>query len=124
MDGDRGAAPRPLPAAVRDFTVLTALTALTALTGVPVDLPTALFPRARPTGLAPPGRTSAGGSWRPLATADGWAAVSLARPDGTAAPHAEPALLGAAGADRASGARGTLTVVRVSARARARVRPC
>ncbi|MFJ8105703.1 CoA transferase [Streptomyces sp. NPDC096132] len=67
----------------------------TALTGVPVDLPSALFLRARLAGFRLPGRTSAGGSCRLLATADGWAAVNLARPDDTAALPALLALLGA-----------------------------
>ncbi|WP_416979941.1 CoA transferase [Streptomyces sp. T028] len=67
----------------------------TALTGVPVDLPEALFLRARLAGFDLPGRISAGGSCRLLATADGWAAVNLARPDDTAALPALLALLGA-----------------------------
>ncbi|MCX4766540.1 CoA transferase [Streptomyces sp. NBC_01275] len=86
----------PLAEVVGDFT---------ALTGVPVDLPTALFLRARLAGLGPPGRTSAGGSCRLLATADGWAAVNLARPDDTAALPALLALLGAPGADLPGAAR-------------------
>ncbi|KPI07556.1 L-carnitine dehydratase/bile acid-inducible protein F [Actinobacteria bacterium OK074] len=71
----------------------------TGLTGVPVHLPTALFLRARLMGHTPPGRTSAGGSCHLLATADGWAAVNLARPDDTAALPALLALLGASGED-------------------------
>ncbi|MER6377380.1 hypothetical protein ABT255_56130, partial [Streptomyces mirabilis] len=59
--------------------------AFTGLTGVPVDLPAALFLRARLTGLPLPGRVSAGGSCHLLETADGWAAVNLARPDDLAA---------------------------------------
>ncbi|WP_345624606.1 CoA transferase [Streptomyces ziwulingensis] len=64
-------------------------------TGVPVDLSTALFLRARLAGLPPPGRTSAGGSCRLLGTRDGWAAVNLARPDDRAALPALLALLDA-----------------------------
>ncbi|MGP2442818.1 CoA transferase [Streptomyces sp. JW3] len=66
----------------------------TGRTGVPVDLPTVLFLRARLAGLAAPGRTSAGGSCRLLETADGWAAVNLARPEDHAGV---PALLGLLG---------------------------
>jgi hypothetical protein len=77
----------PLRAVVGDFTTRT---------GVTVDLSTALFLRARLAGLPLPGRTSAGGSCRLLATADGWAAVNLAR----AADHASlPALLALLAAD-------------------------
>ncbi|MEV6483806.1 CoA transferase [Streptomyces sp. NPDC051576] len=67
----------------------------TELTGVPVDLPDALFRRARLAGLERPGRTSANGSCHLLPTADGWAAVNLARPDDLAAVPALLALLGA-----------------------------
>lgn len=67
----------------------------TDLTGVPVDLPSALFLRARLAGLVPPARTSANGSCHLLETADGWAAVNLARPDDLAAVPALLALLGA-----------------------------
>lgn len=66
----------------------------TELTGVPVDLPTALFLRAHLAGLERPGRTSANGSCHLLQTADGWAAVNLARPDDLAAVPALLALLG------------------------------
>ncbi|MFJ9896245.1 CoA transferase [Streptomyces sp. NPDC091280] len=75
----------PLSAAARSFT---------ALTGVPVDLPDALFLRARLAGLERPGRTSANGSCRLLRAADGWTAVNLARPDDLAAVPALLALLG------------------------------
>jgi len=67
----------------------------TGLTGVPVDLPAALFLRARLAGRELPGRTSAGGSCQLLRTGDGWAAVNLARPDDVAAVPALVALLGA-----------------------------
>ncbi|MGW1782438.1 CoA transferase [Streptomyces sp. NPDC002143] len=87
----------PLAAVAGDFT---------ALTGVPVDLPTALFLRARLAGLGLPGRISAGGSCRLLATADGWAAVNLARPDDMAALPALLALLGAEGTDLTTAAEG------------------
>ncbi|WP_030326469.1 CoA transferase [Streptomyces sp. NRRL B-3229] len=76
----------PLADAARDFT---------RLTGVPVDLPTVLFHRARLAGLPLPGRTSAGGSCHLLPGTDGWVAVNLARPDDTAAVPALVALLGA-----------------------------
>ncbi|MFJ5306486.1 CoA transferase [Streptomyces sp. NPDC088350] len=66
----------------------------TDLTGAPVDLPSALFLRARLAGLGHPGRTSANGSCHLLRTADGWAAVNLARPDDRAAVPALLALLG------------------------------
>ncbi|WP_369188292.1 CoA transferase [Streptomyces sp. R08] len=66
----------------------------TELTGVPVDLPTALFLRAQLAGLERPSRTSANGSCHLLRTADGWAAVNLARPDDLAAVPAFLALLG------------------------------
>lgn len=78
-----------------------------ARTGVTVDLPTSLFLRARLAGLPSPGRTSAGGSCRLLRTADGWAAVNLARPDDHASLPALLALLGARDADLADGARRT-----------------
>ncbi|MEU9288628.1 CoA transferase [Streptomyces sp. NPDC048275] len=71
--------------------------AFTGLTGIPVDLPTTLFLRADLAGLELPGRTSAGGSCHLLETADGWAAVNLARPDDVAAVPALVALLGGAG---------------------------
>ncbi|WP_405864208.1 CoA transferase [Streptomyces sp. NBC_00005] len=69
---------------------------LAALTGVPVDLDTELFLRARLAGFAPPGRTSAGGSCRLLRAADGWVAVNLARPDDHACLPALLNLLGGA----------------------------
>jgi hypothetical protein len=69
----------------------------TDLTGVPVDLPSALFLRARLAGLERPGRTSANGSCHLLHTADGWAAVNLARADDLAAVPALLALLGSPG---------------------------
>ncbi|WP_051740627.1 CoA transferase [Streptomyces xylophagus] len=69
----------------------------TGLTGVPVDLPSALFLRAQLAGLEHPGRTSANGSCHLLRTADGWAAVNLARPDDLAAVPALLALLGSPG---------------------------
>ncbi|WP_239148940.1 CoA transferase [Streptomyces sp. SID12501] len=65
----------------------------TALTGVSVDLPAALFLRARLMGHALPGRSSAGGSCHLLEAADGWTAVNLARPDDLAAVPALVALL-------------------------------
>ncbi|NEB02878.1 hypothetical protein G3I78_28030 [Streptomyces sp. SID13726] len=80
----------PLADAAHDFT---------ELTGVPVDLPTVLFLRAELMGHPLPGRTSAGGSCRLLRTADGWAAVNLARPDDTAAVPALVALLGSPDAE-------------------------
>ncbi|MBK3572348.1 CoA transferase [Streptomyces sp. MBT65] len=78
----------------------------TDLTGVPVDLPTALFLRAQLAGLERPGRTSANGSCHLLRTADGWAAVNLARPDDLAAVPALLALLGSP--DEAGGLRTAL----------------
>jgi hypothetical protein len=66
----------------------------TELTGAPVDLPNALFLRARLAGLERPGRTSANGSCHLLRAADGWTAVNLARPDDLAAVPALLALLG------------------------------
>ncbi|MDV9175137.1 hypothetical protein R6V09_34120, partial [Streptomyces sp. W16] len=66
----------------------------TDLTGVPVDLPSALFLRARLAGLEHPGRTSANGSCHLLRATDGWTAVNLARPDDLAAVPALLALLG------------------------------
>ena len=86
----------PLTATVRDFT---------RLTGVPIDLPTVLFLRAELAGHPLPGRTSAGGSCRLLPTADGWAAVNLARPDDTAAVPALVALLGSPETDLSEAAR-------------------
>lgn len=77
---------RPRPAAVaQDFA---------DLTGVPVDAEEELTLRARLARLPLPGRLSSGGSCRLLRTADGWAAVNLARPDDRAAV---PALLGLLG---------------------------
>ncbi|RSN57907.1 MULTISPECIES: CoA transferase [Actinomadura] len=55
---------------------------------VPVDGPRLLAERAAFTGHRRGGTVSAGGACRLLPTADGWAAVSCARPD-------DPALLGA-----------------------------
>ncbi|MEU9242648.1 CoA transferase [Streptomyces sp. NPDC048385] len=66
----------------------------TNLTGVPVDLAVTLFQRAESAGFRIPARMSAGGSCRLLATADGWAAVNLARPDDHAALPALFGLLG------------------------------
>ncbi|MEH0421319.1 CoA transferase [Streptomyces sp. B21-083] len=85
VDGRLG----PLTAVVDDFT---------ARTGVTVDLTGTLFQRAELAGYPPPGRTSAGSSCHLLATADGWAALNLARPDDHAAL---PALLGLLGAPQA-----------------------
>jgi crotonobetainyl-CoA:carnitine CoA-transferase CaiB-like acyl-CoA transferase len=59
-----------------------------AVTGVHVDGPRLLSERAAFTGHRRRGAVSAGGACRLLPTADGWAAVSCARPD-------DPALLGA-----------------------------
>ncbi|TYK44416.1 CoA transferase [Actinomadura decatromicini] len=61
---------------------------LAALTGVAVDGAALLAERAAFTGAARRGTVSAGGACRLLPTADGWAAVSCARPD-------DPSLLGA-----------------------------
>jgi CoA-transferase family III len=58
------------------------------LTGVRVNGPRLLSERAAFTGYRRRGAVSAGGACRLLPTADGWAAVSCARPD-------DPALLGA-----------------------------
>ena len=69
----------------------------TDLTGVPVDLPSALFLRARLAALEHPGRISANGSCHLLRAADGWTAVNLARPDDLAAVPALLALLGSPG---------------------------
>ncbi|WNM31736.1 CoA transferase [Streptomyces sp. Li-HN-5-11] len=76
-------------------------------TGVLVDLPTVLFLRARLAGLPPPGRTSAGGSCRLLETADGWAAINLARPEDQASLPALLALLTAPDTDLVTAAAGT-----------------
>ncbi|MEW2355707.1 CoA transferase [Spirillospora sp. NPDC029432] len=59
-----------------------------AVTGVAIDGPALLSERAAFTDHRRRGRISAGGSCRLLPTADGWAAVSCARPD-------DPSLLGA-----------------------------
>ena len=59
-----------------------------AVTGVQVDGAQILAERAAFTGHRRRGAMSAGGACRLLPTADGWAAVSCARPD-------DPALLGA-----------------------------
>ncbi|WP_258574328.1 CoA transferase [Streptomyces shenzhenensis] len=88
----------PLTAVAENFTTLT---------GVPVDLAGALFERAQLGGFHPPARVSAGGSCRLLATADGWAAVNLARPDDHAALPALRALLGAPRAGLRTAARRT-----------------
>ncbi|MEU9450387.1 CoA transferase [Streptomyces sp. NPDC048277] len=81
----------PLVALADDFT---------RFTGVPVDLPAALFRRAELAGFdLPSGRTSAGGSCRLLPTADGWAAINLARPDDRVSLPALLALLGTPGTD-------------------------
>jgi len=74
----------PLHDVAKEFTVLT---------GVPVDVPTALFLRADLARHDFPGRVSAGGSCHLLETADGWAAVNLARPDDLSAVPALRALL-------------------------------
>ncbi|MCQ9183673.1 CoA transferase [Streptomyces sp. IBSBF 2953] len=88
----------PLTAVADDFTTLT---------GVTVDLAGALFERAELAGFRLPARVSAGGSCRLLATADGWAAVNLARPDDHASLPALLALLGAPGAGLRAAARRT-----------------
>jgi hypothetical protein len=62
------------------------------LLGVEIDAATVLVGRAAILGLTRRGRVSAGGATRLLATADGWCAVALPRPDDLAAV---PALLGA-----------------------------
>ena len=61
-----------------------------ALLGVEVDAATMLVGRAAILGLTRGGRVSAGGATRLLATADGWCAIALPRPDDIAAL---PALL-------------------------------
>lgn len=88
----------PLAAVAQDFT---------GRTGVPVDLAEILFLRACLAGLPYPGRTSAGGSCTLLETADGWAAVNLARTDDHAALPALLALLGMPGTDLRTAARRT-----------------
>ncbi len=55
------------------------------LLGVEVDAATTLAGRAAIMGLTAPGRISAGGATRLLATADGWCAVALPRDDDVAA---------------------------------------
>lgn len=55
------------------------------LLGAPVDADTVLAGRAALLNLARPGRISAGGATRLLATADGWWAVALPRDDDVAA---------------------------------------
>ena len=52
-----------------------------AVTGVPVDGAALLSERAAFTGHRRRGAVSAGGACRLLPTADGWAAVTCARPD-------------------------------------------
>ena len=63
---------------------------IAGLVGVEVDAPTMLTGRAAILGLTRGGRVSAGGATRLLATADGWCAIALPRPDDVAAL---PALL-------------------------------
>lgn len=58
---------------------------LTAGLGLPVDAVAALTGRAALLGLHRAGRISAGGATRLLATADGWCALTLSRPDDLAA---------------------------------------
>ena len=67
---------------------------LAAATGVQVDGAQILAERAAFTGHRRCGAVSAGGACRLLPTADGWAAVSCARPD-------DPALLGALAGEEA-----------------------
>lgn len=86
--------------------------AYTGLTGVPVDVPAALFIRARLAGFGLPGRTSAGGACHLLRASDGWAALNLARPDDLAAV---PALLGILSAGAETGAQ-TLDGLRAAVR--------
>jgi hypothetical protein len=79
----------PLVPPGRAATVAAELAArFAALTGVRVNGPRLLSERAAFTGHRRRGAISAGGACRLLPTADGWAAVSCARPD-------DPALLGA-----------------------------
>ena len=59
-------------------------------TGIPIDPAGLLAGRAGLLGLTRRGRVSAGGATRLLATADGWCAITLSRPDDVAAV---PALL-------------------------------
>jgi hypothetical protein len=61
-----------------------------ALTGVAVDAAEILVGRAALLGLQPRGRVSAGGATRLMPALDGWCALTLSRPDDTAAV---PALL-------------------------------
>ncbi|WP_068184112.1 CoA transferase [Mycobacterium sp. UM_CSW] len=65
-------------------------TAIRRRTGVPIDPAALLAGRAALLGLTRRGRVSAGGATRLLATADGWCAITLSRPDDVAAV---PALL-------------------------------
>jgi hypothetical protein len=58
---------------------------ITGLLGVEVDAATILTGRAAVMNLARPGRISAGGATRLLATADGWCAIALPRDDDVAA---------------------------------------
>lgn len=58
---------------------------IATLFGVQVDAATMLTGRAAMLNLARPGRISAGGATRLLATADGWCAVALPRDDDVAA---------------------------------------
>ncbi|WP_200826970.1 CoA transferase [Thermomonospora echinospora] len=79
----------PLVPPGRAATVADGLAArFAAITGVRVDGARLLSERAAFTGHGRRGPVSAGGACRLLPTADGWAAVSCARPD-------DPALLGA-----------------------------
>jgi CoA-transferase family III len=55
--------------------------AFSALTGVAVDAAEILAGRASLLGLEPPGRISAGGATRLMASRDGWCALTLSRPD-------------------------------------------
>jgi CoA transferase family III len=68
-----------------------------AHTGIVVDGPRLLSERAACTGRTRAGQISVGGSCRLLPTADGWAAVSCARPD-------DPALLAALACAEVEGA--------------------
>ena len=83
--------------------------AYTSRTGVVVDAATLLTGRAALLGLSANGQISAGGATRLLRAADTWCALTLSRPDDTAAV---PALIEAddVGADpwRPCGPRGTL----------------
>ena len=58
---------------------------IAGLLGIQVDAATMLTGRAAMLNLPRPGRISAGGATRLLATADGWCAVALPRDDDVAA---------------------------------------